>query len=82
MEDLREFWNSKMEEQCVKPQNQDQSKRVRTGKVFSLSKDLLTVNILKCAALLLLPHNPHQTCWHQVPCTRVMFPEPISPSKE
>ena len=35
MEDPREFWNSKMEEQCVKPENRDQSKRVRTSKVFS-----------------------------------------------
>ena len=28
MEDLREFWNSKIEEQCVKTQTQDQSNRV------------------------------------------------------
>jgi len=27
-------------------------------------------------------HNLHQTWWHQVPYSRVMFPKPISPTKE
>ena len=37
-ENLRETWNSKIEEQCVKPQVRDQSKRVQENKVFNWSK--------------------------------------------
>ena len=37
-ENLRETWNSKWEEHCVKPQIWDQSKRVWANKVFNWSK--------------------------------------------
>ena len=37
-ENLRETWNSKIEEQCVKPQVRDQSKRVQENRVFNWSK--------------------------------------------
>ena len=37
-ENLRETWNSKLEEHCVKPQIWDQSKRVWANKVFNWSK--------------------------------------------
>jgi len=36
MENLREACNSKMDEQCVKPQTWDQSKRVRVNKEILL----------------------------------------------
>ena len=37
---LRETWNSKIEEHCVKPQTQDQLKRVQANKVFNWSNEL------------------------------------------
>lgn len=39
-ENLRETWNGKIEEQFVKPQIYDQSKRVWASKVFNWSKEL------------------------------------------
>ena len=37
---LRETWNSKIDEQCMKTQIRDQSNRVRTNKSFDWSKVL------------------------------------------
>ena len=39
-EDLKEFWNSKMEVKCIKPQAQDQSNNVQINKNCNWSRDL------------------------------------------
>ena len=55
-ENLRETWDSKIEEHCVKPHTQDRSKRVWANRTFNWSNELS----FKSTTILLLPHKPHQ----------------------
>ena len=64
-EDLKAFWNSKIEVKCVKPHAREQTNEVRINRDFIWLRD--PPNILEHTTILLLPHYPHQECRHQIP---------------
>ena len=63
-EDLKAFWNSKIEVKCVNPCPRA-NKQGTNQQGFHLIER--PPNILKHMTILLLPHYPHQECRHQIP---------------